>query len=124
MSESPDSAAITQDDIVFECDSCGKSMAINRKGAGITIACPECGDLVQVPEYQGPPRSDDNSKVQVYEMQIQKLTISLKELSARRKYLEQLRTEHLSQLDVIKNEFAVIQQALDRINDSLMNSEH
>jgi hypothetical protein len=122
VSETSPSTVITGSDIVFECAGCGKSMAIDQKGEGITINCPDCGELVQVPDYTGPSKADP-SRVQVYEIQIQKLTVSLKELSARRKYLEQLRSEHLNKFESIKSEFAVIQQALDRINSVLVNTD-
>ena len=114
-------ATITTNDIIFECASCGKSMAIDRRGAGLTLECPDCEELIEVPEYEGPPsESAEVDESLTYEVQIHRLTNSLKELSARRKYLEQLRSDHLSKIENIKSEFAVIQQALDRINSFLM----
>lgn len=37
------------EDILFACGSCGKSLVIERGGAGLTIHCPDCGSELQVP---------------------------------------------------------------------------
>lgn len=36
-------------DIAFDCPHCGKSLAIDMRGAGLMIHCPECRQVVQVP---------------------------------------------------------------------------
>jgi predicted RNA-binding Zn-ribbon protein involved in translation (DUF1610 family) len=45
-------------DISIACDKCGKNIAIDEAGAGITIDCPECGKAVYVPSA-GPARSKE-----------------------------------------------------------------
>jgi len=37
------------DDIIFECPHCGKSMAIDHRGSGMVVVCPDCRAHVQVP---------------------------------------------------------------------------
>ena len=39
-------------DIIFECPQCGKSLAIDPRGIGLVIACPDCRTEVQVPAPQ------------------------------------------------------------------------
>ena len=41
--------SITPNDIVFECPHCGKSLAIDKRGAGIQIQCPDCSHAIIVP---------------------------------------------------------------------------
>ncbi len=36
-------------DIIFECPQCGKSLAIDVRGAGYIVRCPECQTEIQVP---------------------------------------------------------------------------
>jgi len=47
---------ITDSDIVFDCPHCGKSLAIEERGAGMMIVCPDCQERIQVPtlEEQSP----------------------------------------------------------------------
>jgi DNA-directed RNA polymerase subunit RPC12/RpoP len=42
-------APVGENDIVFECPHCGKSLAIEERGAGMVIVCPDCQARVQVP---------------------------------------------------------------------------
>ncbi|MFZ4395154.1 MAG: DUF2569 family protein [Kiritimatiellia bacterium] len=43
------SAEITENDIVFDCPHCGKSLAIDRRAAGTRVVCPDCQNQVRVP---------------------------------------------------------------------------
>ena len=52
---SPEPRIIQGSDIIFECPSCSKSMAIDPKAAGLVIACPECGIDIKIPG--GAPQS-------------------------------------------------------------------
>jgi hypothetical protein len=40
-------------DIDFSCPHCGHALVINARGAGLTVACTECGERVQVPIPNG-----------------------------------------------------------------------
>jgi S1-C subfamily serine protease len=44
-------------DIYFKC-LCGKSLAVDAKGTGITISCPECGQELKVPKPDHKLRCD------------------------------------------------------------------
>lgn len=45
----PESEAEASGDIIFDCPHCGKSLAIDPRGAGLIIACPDCHQNVTVP---------------------------------------------------------------------------
>lgn len=42
-------AAGAAGDIIFDCPHCNKSLAIDPRGAGLVITCPDCSQPVQVP---------------------------------------------------------------------------
>ena len=42
-------AGIKPNDIVFDCPHCGKSLAIDGRGAGLMVTCPDCHRDVVVP---------------------------------------------------------------------------
>lgn len=37
------------EDIRFNCPHCGRTLAVNRRGAGLRVPCPECGGEIVVP---------------------------------------------------------------------------
>jgi len=51
--QSADEAEIRDTDIVFDCPKCGKSLVIDYRGAGLQIACSQCGEQVLVPIPEG-----------------------------------------------------------------------
>ena len=40
-------------DILFECGQCGKSLAIDCRGAGLNVRCPQCDSDLEVPIPEG-----------------------------------------------------------------------
>lgn len=40
-------------DILFECGQCGKSLAIDCRGAGLNIRCPQCDSELEAPIPEG-----------------------------------------------------------------------
>jgi len=42
-------------DIRFSCNACGHRMIIDEAGAGMVVACAECGRDVKVPKAVPPP---------------------------------------------------------------------
>lgn len=93
-------------DIVFECPQCGKSLAIDPRGIGLVVICPDCQTQVQVPA----PRLD---------------TIEMSEedtggergvnLTERIRLLERFRAVDQERLQQISAEMGLIQSALDRV---------
>ncbi len=49
---------IRDTDIVFDCPHCGKNLVIDYRGAGLQIACSECGESVLVPIPDGMELND------------------------------------------------------------------
>jgi len=128
------SSEIAETDIIFECPHCAKSLAIDWRGAGLMITCPDCGTRIQVPE------SDDDhmaagAGVSIaplegqYDVQIRNLSealnhsrekirqlmSSLDNTRKRRSSLEKMRVEQLTRMERISAEMAVIQSSLDRV---------
>ena len=56
-----DASEVRETDIVFVCPHCGKSLAIDCRGAGLTIACSDCGKPVPVPIPEGVDITDIDS---------------------------------------------------------------
>jgi DNA-directed RNA polymerase subunit RPC12/RpoP len=96
---------IEDSDIIFDCPQCAKSLAIDSRGAGLMIACPDCGTRIQVP-YPEPGKGPSN----------------LEKVTSLRQSMDQLRmmtSEHQAMRDRLNAEIAVIQSAIDRMVDIL-----
>lgn len=133
MSEAAD---ITEDDIVFECPHCTKSMAIDKRGSGLTISCPDCGELVRVPYRPGEEPDEDDEleskektvegladRLKLTESKITQLATNMSELTEQRRELEKLRKEQQELLKKVRTEFLSIQSSLDRISFALEESD-
>ena len=72
-----DSNEIKETDIIFDCPNCGKSLAIDFRGAGLTIPCTDCGQYVDVPIPEGMELTDIDSSDEEQEMRILNLRRSL-----------------------------------------------
>ena len=130
------SEKVNPNDIVFECPSCQKSMVIDRAAEGASVNCPKCETPVVVPPYAKPEEEAPEDQVDPEELlqeveaqnqqanqQIAKLTTSLRETAARRKFLEKERISHLEVIKLIREELILMQQSLDRITTELSERE-
>lgn len=70
-------SVIKETDIVFDCPNCGKSLAIDYRGAGLAIPCTDCGQYVDVPIPEGMEVTDIDSSNEEQEMRILNLRRSL-----------------------------------------------
>ena len=93
------SESVQPGDIVFECPQCSKSLAIEPRGAGLLITCPDCGTEVQVPV----PEADESEE---------DATVALQYRIAQ---LERQAAADRARFDEINRELALIQAALDRL---------
>jgi len=130
---SNDPNEIRQSDIVFDCPFCEKSLAIDCRGAGLTISCPDCDNRIQVPIPEGMEVSDIDSSNEEQEVRIihmreilatsqnriVELEGELEDLNKRRETLEKQRAESAVRFDVIGREVEVIQRSLVRIAEVL-----
>ncbi len=124
---------IRASDIVFDCPFCQKNLAIDCRGAGLTITCPDCDNRIQVPIPEGMEvgdidRTDEDQEVRIIHMRevlatsqnrIVELETELEDQEQRRDALEKLRAENAVRFDVISREVEVIQRALVRIAEVL-----
>lgn len=82
------SSEIRETDIVFDCPHCGKSLAIDYRGAGLTIPCTDCGKDVEVPIPEGMELADIDSSDEEQEIRILNLRRSLAAAEFRIEQLE------------------------------------
>jgi len=130
---SAESLQIKATDIIFDCPFCGKSLAIDYRGAGLTVPCSDCGKFVPVPIPEGMELADIDSTEEEQELRIlnlrrslaaaqtrtQELEAEVEELRARRAALEKDRAERMRQFGGILSRVGVIQEALRRVNEAL-----
>ncbi|MEI6515057.1 MAG: hypothetical protein WCO77_03690 [bacterium] len=131
--ETADPNEIRDSDIVFNCPFCDKSLAIDCRGAGLTITCPDCGNKLEVPipenmEVTDIDSSDEDKAVRLIHMRevisesqkrILDLEAEVKDITLRRDSLETIRTENAIRFEVIQHELESIQRALSRISEVL-----
>jgi transcription elongation factor Elf1 len=131
--ETQDPNEIRPTDIVFDCPFCGKSLAIDCRGAGLVVGCPDCGNKVQVPIPPGVDVSDfdatdEEQEVRIIHMReiiaasqqrIRELEEDLADLHTRRDSLEQGRAENALRFDAIAKEVEAVVRSLHRISEVL-----
>lgn len=129
--ETPANASpFTEDDIFFECPHCGKSMAIDKRGMGLTIQCPDCGGLVRVPtessgeggeaDAVGMPPEALAQALEESRSRLERLQQETDNLKKAKESLEQVYRDQESRLKELRGEFANIQSALDHISMLLL----
>lgn len=124
---------IRDSDIVFDCPFCSKSLAIDCRGAGLTISCPDCNNIIEIPIPEGMDVSDIDSSdadkavrlihmrevISGSQQRIMALEEEVKAITLRRDTLEASRTENALRFEVIEREVASIQRSLLRISEVL-----
>ncbi len=128
---------IKETDIVFDCPFCSKSLAIDYRGAGLSIPCSDCGQLVPVPIPVGMELNDlDSSEeeqeiriinlrksISIAENRIASLQAEINEMETRRVTLEQIRTTDLFNFGAIAETVGVIRKSLKDIEIALVRVE-
>lgn len=132
--------SIDRTDVVFECPVCGKSLAIDRRGAGLLIVCPDCREQIQVPippDDGSPtpssiavPQGESGEQLRMLleslhksQSRVQEVNDNFQETHQRRQRLEKMRSDHLNRFEKIASELALIQNAFDRIVTLIENAE-
>lgn len=124
-----DGTEIRDTDIVFDCPHCGKSLAIDYRGAGLMIPCTDCGKNVQVPIPEGMEITDvdiseEEKEARIVnlrrsliasEMRIKQLEAEVEELTVRRDQLEKVRAEDMFRFGSILEKSGTIQKSLEDI---------
>lgn len=132
MTESKNSnsaAEIKDTDIVFDCPYCEKSLAIDYRGAGLVIACPDCSGKVQVPipdgmELSDLDTSDEDQEIRIIQLRkligdAQKRVIEVEAELERRNRLEQAQGDRSVRIDVVAREIETIQKSLKCILEAV-----
>ncbi|MDZ4199385.1 MAG: hypothetical protein U1E27_08880 [Kiritimatiellia bacterium] len=125
----------TEQDIFFECPKCGKSLGIDQRGAGLVVACTDCGTKMKVPVPDFSLRPDPApgfmttaDYTEAAELTgtsasarsaIGRLKVEMEDMGRRKQHLEQARMESLDRFEKISEEMAVIQSSIDRVVDLL-----
>ncbi len=99
---------IRDTDILFECPSCGKSMVIDYRGAGLSIPCVDCGQPVDVPIPEGMDVTDLDTSPADQGVRV----IQMREL------LADAQQKNLSQDSVIERLRADLAEARQRAEDA------
>ncbi len=134
MIHGPDTNIEIKDtDIIFDCPHCAKSLAIDYRGAGLTIKCSDCGGDVQVPIPDGMELEDLDRPLEDQELQIIQLRRSLlkaqdriselenavEDLMERRDTLERDRSEQTLRMGSVLEKTGVIDASLKEITRAL-----
>lgn len=111
MSESISSVSATgvNEDILFECPFCRKSLQIDARGSGFMVECPDCHQSVQVPALSSSALVDNAERIELEQM--------LRQLNQRIEDLEKKRQADEHCLKRIGDEIVLIQAAIDRITE-------
>jgi hypothetical protein len=134
MADTPEEQGnIKETDIIFDCPFCSKSLAIDYRGAGLSIPCSDCGQLVPVPIPVGMELNDlDSSEeeqeiriinlrksIAIAEERITKLHAEIDQLTSRRDTLERLRTNNMFNFGAITETVGIIHKSMADINVAL-----
>lgn len=98
------STDIKETDIIFDCPNCAKSLAIDYRGAGLTIKCSDCGSDVQVPIPDGMEIEDLDSPFEDQEIRIIQLRRSLTNAQERITTLESALEDLMQRRDALERE--------------------
>ena len=136
MDEELESSEIKDTDIVFDCPNCGKSLAIDYRGAGLTIPCTDCGKHVEVPIPEGMETADPDSggedqeatilslrnSIAAAESRIVELENRVDELEQRRVFLEKTRSDNIMRFGVVMDKTAEVREALGEMESVLRSA--
>jgi transcription elongation factor Elf1 len=144
MANVSDNVDIKETDIVFDCPHCSKSLAIDYRGAGLTIKCSDCENDVQVPipdgmELEDIDSSDEQQEVRIVHLRksltdaqnrIRDLETTVEELTTRREALEKGRSDSMykigqisENIDIIESSFKTALHAIKDVKSICKKSE-
>ena len=108
------------EDIIFECPQCSKSLEIDAKGAGYLIVCPDCKNEIQVPSWEEleeiePVSPDDATRVEP--PIAEDVEERLAQLMTRVEQLERIQSSDNVCFKRLGDEITLIQAALDRVTE-------
>jgi DNA-directed RNA polymerase subunit RPC12/RpoP len=57
-----DPLVATENDLIFNCEHCNWEIIMDKRGAGMIVTCPGCGELIEVPQ---PPKASPRVHVDI-----------------------------------------------------------
>ena len=105
-------------DIVFACDKCSKSLAIDPRGAGVVVTCPDCGNQVQVPFLD--ETTVEDAVVQEGATADTAASALILDLQARLEELERRAASDKARFQRMGDELTLIQDHIDRVIATIM----
>lgn len=119
---------IKETDIIFDCPHCSKSLAIDYRGAGLTITCSDCGNDIEVPIPDGMEIGDVDSSQEDKELRVIHLRRSLQHAQDRILGLENTVEDLLQRRDELERqqtrqrwERASLEERLGAMEESLQS---
>ncbi len=106
-------------DIIFECPQCTKSLAIDVRGAGYVVRCPDCQTEIIVPGALPPEEPAAVEQAASAEPESEAA-----QLAARLAHVERLRALDAARHEQISGELALIQASLDRLVGLLADAQN
>lgn len=128
-------------DIIFECPQCGKNLAIDCRGAGLNIHCPQCDHELEVPIPEGFDLAELDKEITTIETldenmetatpvphaaaeaavpgpagQINKLKAEIEGLRVQRQYLVQQHADLLKTIKALSRQAEEFHQALSELS--------
>ena len=134
MAETTENSNEVKDtDIIFDCPHCGKSLAIDYRGAGLFIPCTDCGKTVTVPIPEGMELADidlseEEQEIKILhlrksliaaEHRIQLLELEIKQIMTEINSSKDLTTNSLELRKVVTKQSELIEQALHEMKNAL-----
>ncbi len=120
MADNQDNATEIKDtDIIFDCPYCGKSLAIDYRGAGLTIPCTDCGNMVEVPIPEGMEITDIDSSEEDQELEVINLRRLMSSMEEKNLRLEDEVSELRDRREILEHEHSQDLARVARMRDIL-----
>lgn len=116
------SHTFSEEDILFLCPHCGKSMAIEKRGMGLTIQCPDCDGLVEVPTLTDPELKALESApptAKSGQPDLHSVLPGCDEIIKRLESLQEKHREIESRFDAQQTAIASLQQNIQQLQDAM-----
>jgi predicted nucleic acid-binding Zn-ribbon protein len=128
----PETESFSEDDLFFTCPHCGKNMAIEKCGMGLTIQCPDCRGLVKVPKLsEAELKKRDNRHVPAESDQpesiphigfLEEIFLRLQGIQKKHKDIEKQFNHQQSAVQNLQEEVQTLQNAMDHLTRQMSDS--
>lgn len=117
-----DDLTFSDDDLFFTCPHCAKNMAIEKRGMGLIIQCPECEGLVKVPKLSKADLKnlgDAPLEAESAHPQAAEQLAFLEEVLSRLKGLHEKHSEIEARFGAQQESISALQQEVQRLHASM-----